>query len=419
MNSALLKNATIINEGATFKGDLLIRDGRIARIASSVSGDQASRIIDCENQIVIPGCIDDQVHFREPGSTWKADMASEARAAALGGVTSFMDMPNNTPPATTSRDIAVKKDIARRSSVANFGFYGTLLVDQEDSLRNIFRAAEVPVATHCEDNEIISKNTALFREKYGEDGMDASMHPLIRSREACLKSTSLAVALAKETGARLHALHLSTAEELRLFEPWAPLPVSQRQITCEVCVHHLFFNDTWYGALGNRLKCNPAVKTEKDRQALVAAVRTGLVTCIATDHAPHTAEEKNAPYSKAPGGIPLIQFALPALLELVKRNELTMEDVVAGYCHNPAIRFNISKRGFIREGYWADLVVIDPGRPQRVTPSIIASKCGWSPFTGVTFSNSIVHTFINGNQVVNNGVLENKNCFGTALRFDR
>ncbi len=449
MNSVLLKNATIINEGATFKGDLLIRDGRIARIASSVSGDQASEIIECENKIVIPGCIDDQVHFREPGSTWKADMASEARAAVLGGVTSFMDMPNNTPPATTSRDIAVKKDIARRSSVANFGFYlgatpdnleeiksldprevcgvkvfmgsstGTLLVDREDSLRNIFRAAEVPVVTHCEDNEIISKNTALFREKYGEDGMDASMHPLIRSREACLKSTSLAVALAKETGARLHVLHLSTAEELSLFEPWAPLPVSQRQITCEVCVHHLFFNDTWYGALGNRLKCNPAVKTEKDRQALVTATRTGLITCIATDHAPHTAEEKNAPYSKAPGGLPLIQFALPALLELVKRNELSLEDVVAGYCHNPAIRFNISKRGFIREGYWADLAVIDPEKPQRVTPSVIASKCGWSPFTGLTFSNSIIHTFVNGNQVVHNGVLANKNCFGTALRFDR
>lgn len=448
MNSVLLKNATMINEGATLKGDLLIRDGRIDRIAAEIPADQASEIIECENLTVIPGCIDDQVHFREPGSTWKADMASEARAAVLGGVTSFMDMPNNTPPATTREDIARKKDIARRSSLANFGFYlgatpdnleeiksldprdvcgvkvfmgsstGTLLVDDADCLRNIFRSAEVPVATHCEDNEIISSNTRLFQEKYG-DRMDASMHPLIRSREACLKSSSLAVELARETGARLHVLHLSTAEELPLFEPWAALPVSRRQITCEVCAHHLFFSDSWYQRLGNRLKCNPAVKTEKDRQALLKGVRTGLITCIATDHAPHTAEEKSAPYSKAPGGLPLIQFALPALLELVKRNELNIEDVVTGYCHNPAIRFNISKRGFIREGYWADLTVINPARPERVTPSVIASKCGWSPFTGMTFSNSVVHTFVNGNHIVDNGVLKNINCFGTPLRFDR
>ncbi len=447
MSSILLKNATIINENATSLRDILIQNGHIEKIGVNISADDSYEIIDCKGNIVIPGCIDDQVHFRDPGATYKADIASEAEAAVLGGVTSFMDMPNNNPPAITNEDIRKKKEKARSTSYANYAFYlgatpdnieeiktlnpseicgvkvfmgsstGNLLVDDEAHLREIFSNSQIPIATHCEDNGIINANLKAFREKYGDENLTAAMHPLIRSREACLKSSKLAISIAKETGANLHVLHLSTKEELELFKPYANLPIEQRKITCEVCAHHMFFNDTWYQRLGNKLKCNPAVKTEADRKALVEAVRSGVITCIATDHAPHTLEEKMLPYIKAPGGLPLIQFSLLSLLELVHRGELSIEDVVTGYCHNPALRFHVQKRGFIREGYWADLVVIKPHSPIQVTPNMIASKCGWSPFVGMTFNNRILHTFVNGNHIVNDGKLVRKNPFGMALEF--
>ncbi|MGN1392940.1 MAG: dihydroorotase [Succinivibrionaceae bacterium] len=449
MCKTLLKNAITINENGNSYRDILIEKGFISKIDNSISANNSYNIIDCSHQIIIPGVIDDQVHFREPGNINKATIATESLAAVLGGTTSFMDMPNNTPPATTIEAIENKNQIASRNSYANYSFLlgatdsnlneiksidprkiagvkvfmgsstGSLLVDKEEALRNIFINSQVPIATHCEDNNIIAQNYAQFKNKYGEENLEPSMHPLIRSREACFKSTKKAVELAKETNANLHVFHLSTKEELELFRPFSDIKVSDRKITCEVCVHHLFFNDSFYSSLGNKLKCNPAVKTENDRQALIKALKEGVITNVATDHAPHTYEEKQQPYYKAPSGLPLIQFSLLAMLELVHRNELEIEDVVTAMCHNVADRYNIEKRGYIREGYFADLVVIDPNKTFTVKPSCIVSKCGWSPFTGMTFNNSIAHTFVNGQHIVKDGVINMKATFGKALSFDR
>lgn len=449
MTEILLKNAAFVNEDATYERDLLIKNGRIEKIANDISADPSWKIIDLEGLTLLPGIIDDQVHFREPGAEYKANIASESKAAVLGGTTSFMDMPNNNPPAITYNQIKAKNEIAKNVSPANYAFYlgasgdnleeikkldpkkvcgvkifmgsstGTLLVDDEKLLKQIFAASPILIATHCEDNSIIKNNLNSFIEKYGEENLTAEMHPLIRSREACLASTLKAIRIAKETNARLHVLHISTKEEAEIFGKFASIPLADRRITAEACVHHLFFNDTYYKRLKNNIKCNPAIKTEEDRRALLAAVRNTAISCIATDHAPHTAEEKALPYFKAPAGLPLIQFTMPALLELVQKGEISIEEVVRCCSHNPAMMFNIKDRGFIREGYFADLVAVNMHKPLTVTPNIIASKCGWSPFTGYTFKSSVIHTFVNGVHVVENGKLIPNCLSGKELEFDR
>ncbi len=449
MSTILLTNATVVNENSIKKRDILIKDRKIIKIDNQITADDSYKIIDCTNKYVIPGVIDDQVHFREPGMTHKATIASESRAAVLGGTTSFMDMPNNNPPATTMEAINAKNEIAARNSAANYSFYlgatsenietikalnpkeicgvkifmgsstGNLLVDDDDALYNIFKASQIPVATHCESNKIIAENLAKFVAKYGEENLQPYMHPLIRNHEACIKSTKKAIKLAEEAGGNLHVLHLSTKEEVELFKKYAHLPIQERKISAEVCAHHLFFDDSSYDKLGNRLKCNPAVKTHLDREALVAAVDANIITNIATDHAPHTQEEKEKPFYQAPSGLPLIQFSLLAVLELVKRGEISLTQAITQLCHNTALRFNIADRGFIREGYWADLVVIDPNKQLSVKPNIIASKCGWSPFVGYNFSNTVTHTIVNGTLVVENSQLTNNYLAGQKLTFNR
>ncbi len=449
MSDTLLKNALYVNEGRALRGDILIRGAFIERVGASIPAPAGCEVLDCADLLVLPGAIDDQVHFREPGGERKATIASESLAAVAGGVTSFMDMPNNDPPAVTAAALEAKRNLAARSSAANYSFYlgatednlgeivradparvcgvkvfmgsstGTLLVRDDAALRAIFRNSPVLIATHCEDDEIIRRNAEAFRAKYGEENLDPSAHPLIRSREACLRSTEKAVALAQETGADLHVLHLSTAEELELFRPYAGLDPGERRITAEACVHHLFFSDADYARLGNLLKCNPAVKTEADRKALVRAVADGTVTVIGTDHAPHTAEEKSLPYFRAPSGLPLIQFSLPAALELADRGELTVEAVVTAMCHNPAKRFRVDRRGFIREGYYADLAVVARTEPRPVRPGDILSKCGWSPFAGHAFGRRVVHTFVNGRRAVRDGRADPEARFGRELRFLR
>lgn len=448
MSATLLKNATYINEGCTCRRDILLNNGLIEKIDNCIPADDGYEIIDCSDMLVLPGVIDDQVHFREPGAVHKATIATESVAAVLGGTTSFMDMPNNNPPAVTIEDLQAKKDIAARNSYANYSFYlgatetnmdeicrinpqeicgvkifmgsstGNLLVDRDEALYNIFKNSRVLIATHCEDNALINRNMEEFKAKYGEENLKPYMHPLIRNHKACYRSSKKAVDLALETGANLHVLHLSTKDEIELFRPFAGQPVRDRKITAEVCAHHMFFNDKDYERLGNRLKCNPAVKTEEDRQALVNAVEQGIISIIATDHAPHTIEEKNQPFCKAPSGLPLIQFSLLAVLDLVHRNELSIEAAVTALSHNPAERFNIDRRGYIREGYFADIVIVKKN-DYTVKPVDIASKCKWSPFLGHTFSHKVMHTFVNGNHVVTNGIFTPNNIFGRDLRFNR
>jgi|SRR5574344_60957 dihydroorotase len=448
MSTTLLKNVTYVNEGATRFRDILIENGHFSRIDNNISAKDEYEIIDCKDFKVLPGVIDDQVHFREPGMTHKASIASESAAAVLGGTTSFMDMPNNIPPAISTKDLNSKKEIAAKDSVANYSFYlgatsdnleeiksldpknvcgvkvfmgsstGNLLVEDDEALRKIFLTSQIPVATHCEDNAIINANLTAFTQKYGNE-IEPYMHALIRSREACYKSTKKAVDLATETNANLHVLHLSTKEEIDLFKPYASEKVESRKITAEVCAHHLFFNSSYYKNLGTKIKCNPAIKDEDDRQSLVQAVENGIITNIATDHAPHTREEKEQPFVKAPSGLPLIQYSLLAVLELVHRGELSIEAAVTALSHNTAKRFNISDRGFIKEGYWADLVIIKPNVAFTVMPHEIVSKCGWSPFVGMTFNNKVLHTFVNGNQVVKDGKLVTGMPKGKEILFNR
>lgn len=448
MSTTLLKNVTYVNEGATRFRDILIENGHFERIDNDIPAKDNYKIIDCQNLMVLPGVIDDQVHFREPGMTHKATIATEACAAVLGGTTSFMDMPNNNPPAITNEHLNQKKQIAAKCSLANYSFYlgatadnleeikaldpqnvcgvkifmgsstGNLLVDNDEALRKIFSTSQIPIATHCEDNTIIQNNLNAYIKKYG-DNIEPYMHALIRNREACFKSSKKAVDLAIETKANLHVLHLSTKEEIELFKPFAQAKIQDRRISAEVCAHHLFFNSSFYKTLGSKIKCNPAIKDEADRKALVNAVDSGIITNIATDHAPHTREEKEQPFLKAPSGLPLIQFSLLAVLELVHRGELTLENAVAALSHNTALRFNIRDRGFIKEGYWADLVIVKPNCAYTVMPHEIASKCNWSPFVGLTFNNKILHTFVNGNQVVENGAIVPGSINGKEILFNR
>jgi dihydroorotase len=447
MSSILIKNATIINEGRSFINDLLIDNELISAIgqADDINIPAGTKIIDATGQLLIPGVIDDQVHFREPGLTQKGDINSESRAAVAGGVTSFMDMPNTNPQTVTIDLLNEKYRIGSQNSFTNYSFYigatntnlrevmnvnpsevcgiklfmgsstGNMLVDNEKALKDLFAKVSLPITAHCEDEPTIRKNSETYRLKYGED-IPVNMHPLIRSREACFISSSHAVNLAKEYNTRLHILHLSTADEMKLFSN--TIPLNQKRITGEVCVHHLWFDESSYEDLGNMIKWNPAIKTRFDRDALINGVNNNLIDIVATDHAPHTSAEKRNTYFKAPSGGPLIQHSLVVMLELWHKKIFSLEKVVEMMCHNPAILFNIRNRGFIREGYKADLCLVDPSSAWTVSKENILYKCGWSPFEGTTFRSKVVKTFVNGTIVYDNGVI-NDDYRGQRLLFDR
>jgi dihydroorotase len=444
MNSYLIKNATIVNEGSSFVGDVLIENGVIKKVDSSITTSSMT-LIDASGKYLIPGLIDDQVHFREPGLTHKATIGSESRAAVAGGITTFIEMPNTVPQATNQQLLQDKFNIAEKTSYANYSFMfggtnnnleellktdpktvagiklflgsstGNMLVDNLEVLEKIFSSTKLIISVHCEDEETIKKNTANHKALYGED-IPIEFHPVIRSEEACYLSSSRAIALAKKTGARLHVFHLSTAKETALFRN--DIPLEEKQITSEVCVHHLWFSDQDYREKGTHIKWNPAVKTAADREGLWTALLDDRLDIIATDHAPHTLEEKSNSYLKAPSGGPLVQHALLALLEKVSEKVISIEKVVEKACHNPAIIFQIENRGFIKEGYYADLVLIDPKAPQTVCKKNILYKCGWSPFEGITFSSSVTHTFVNGVLMYHEGTF-NDDVKGKRITFNR
>lgn len=446
MKKILIKNARIVNEGEITEGDIFIENGIIKEIASSISAKSPDMdIIDAEGNYLLPGLIDDQVHFREPGLTHKETIEMGSKAAIAGGITSFFEMPNTVPQTTTIELLEEKYKIAEETSWANYSFMfggtndnleeikkvnpkttaalklflgsstGNMLVDDEKVLEKIFKESPLIIAAHCEDEATIRKNLAKYVEEYGED-IPIEFHPKIRSEEACYISSSRAVALAKKTGARFHVFHVSTAKELKLFD--AKKALKDKQITAEVCVHHLWFNDSDYATKGNFIKWNPAIKTKKDQDALLKGLLDDKIDVIATDHAPHTKAEKQQVYTKAPSGGPLVQHALPALLQLYHQEKISLEKIVEKMCHNPAILFQIEKRGFIREGYKADLVIVDLNAPWTVQPGNLIYKCGWSPFEGTTFRSRITHTFVNGNLLYKNFKF---NPFKNAERitFDR
>jgi dihydroorotase len=444
MKKTLIKNARIVNEGKTFEGDVYIEGDTIVEVSESISAKNAdTHIIDAEGKFLLPGVIDDQVHFREPGLTHKANIQSESRAAVAGGITTYMEMPNTNPQTTTIEAWENKMDIAAKTSYANYSFMfggtndnleeilkvdrsrvpalklflgsstGNMLVDDEEVLREIFSNVKMRIALHCEDEDTVKANLAKAVEKYGDD-IPISEHPIIRSEEACYLSSSRAIALAKETGARIHVFHLSTGKETQLFSDSTDLP--NKKITSEVCIHHLWFSDEDYASKGAFIKWNPAVKTKKDRDQIWEALLDDRIDVIATDHAPHTIEEKKNPYLTCPSGGPLVQHALPAMLQFVHDEKITIEKVVQKMCHNPAILFNIEKRGFIKEGYKADLVLVDTNNPWTVTKDNILAKCGWSPFEGVTFKSRISHTFVNG-QIAYQNFKVNDTRFAQELSF--
>jgi dihydroorotase len=442
----LLKNGRIINEGQIFEGAVLI-DGQL--IEGVYQGDAypegVYNEIDLEGNILIPGVIDDQVHFREPGLTHKADIYSESRAAVAGGTTSFMDMPNNNPPILTQELLEAKYKMGAEKSLANYSFYmgtsndnleevlktdpksvcgikifmgsstGNMLVDNIDTLSGIFSQAGMLIATHCEDEQTIKDNSEKYMQQFGED-ISFDKHPEIRSAEACYKSSSMAVALAKKHNTRLHVLHLTTAKEMELFT--SDIPLEEKRITAEVCVHHLSFNDSDYATQGSHIKCNPAIKSAADQQAIIAALKEGKIDIIATDHAPHTKEEKSNKYWKAPSGLPLVQHSLVQMLEFYHQGEFSLEQIVDKMSHAPAKCFQVEKRGFIRKGYFADLVVVDLNQPWTADQSNTLYKVGWSPFDGKTFKSKVLKTFINGVLVYDNGVL-NDEYRGMRLSFTR
>ena len=426
MTSTLIVNARLVNEGREFDGDLHVVDGRIDRMGTGLSARSGDIVVDAAGRRLLPGMIDDQVHFREPGMEYKADMAVESAAAVAGGLTSFMDMPNTNPPTLDADALEDKYRRANGRCRANYGFYmgasnnnldavraidplatpglkvfmgastGNMLVDNPETLDAIFRFAPVPIITHCEDTPTIDANLAVYTAKYGDD-IPVECHPDIRSREACIKSTRLAIDLARRHGTQLHVLHISTADELALFEqgPLIRADGSRKRITAETCVHFLRFAREDYTRLGNLIKCNPAIKDAADREALIAALANDSIDVLATDHAPHTLEEKARPYASAPSGLPLVQFALNAALELVHEGRLTTAQVVQKFAHAPAQLFDVHERGFLREGYAADLVLVDD-TPYTVRREDVLSKCGWSPFEGTTFHTRIAATWVNG-----------------------
>lgn len=443
--SYLIQNAKIVNENTIFNGDILIKDELIHTIADTIESTGDEIVIDAKGKYLIPGMIDDQVHFREPGLTHKANIATESKAAVAGGITSFIEMPNTSPQATTQELLADKFEIASKTSYANYSFMfggtndnleellktnprdvagiklflgsstGNMLVDNEEVLEKIFSSTDLVISVHCEDESTIRKNTAEFKEKYGDD-IPVKYHPIIRSEEACYLSSSKAIELAKKTGARLHVFHLSTAKETELFRN--DIPLKDKKITAEVCIHHLCFTDADYEKKGTHIKWNPAVKTQQDKDGLWKALLDDRIDVIATDHAPHTLEEKSNVYTKAPSGGPLVQHAVVALFEKVKEGVISIEKVVEKMCHNPAILFQVEKRGYIKEGYYADLVLVDDQSSWEVTKDNVLYKCGWSPFEGTTFSSQITHTFVNGNLMYENGVF-NEEIKGKRLLFDR
>lgn len=444
MNSTLITNAKIVNEGQVFEGDVLIKGSFIEKIGKNLSEPQAT-VIDANGRLLMPGAIDDQVHFREPGLTHKGTIFTESRAAVAGGVTSFMEMPNTNPPAFTQALLEDKYQIASRTSLANYSFFmgtsndnleevlktdikrvcglkifmgsstGNLLVDDPKTLENIFSKFPSLIATHCEDEPTIRKNLIDFKEKYGE-GCPVTYHPLIRSEEACYKSSSFAVELAKKHGTRLHILHISTAKETSLFDN--SIPLEKKKITAEACIHHLWFNEADYEKLGMNIKWNPAIKTTHDQQEILKAVLDNRIDVIATDHAPHTVEEKKNSYFNAPSGGPLVQHSIVAMLEFYKRGKIKLEKVVEKMSHHPAILFQIDRRGFIREGYFADLVLVDENKPWTVRKENILAKCGWSPFEGQTFHSKITDTWISGHHAYANGQF-NEGKMGERLDFLR
>lgn len=444
--STLIRNATIVNEQRIFRGHVLISGEMIEAVyEKDVPKDFSGDIVEAQGKILIPGMIDDQVHFREPGLTHKADIFTESRAAVAGGITSFMEMPNTMPNVLTQELLSDKYEIAAEKSVANYSFFmgagndnldevlktdpktvcglkifmgsstGNMLVDNRETLRNIFANSKMLIATHCEDEETIRANTKKYRDRYGED-VPMHCHPLIRSAEACYRSSSMAIELAEKHGTNLHILHISTARETELFRN--DIPLEEKKITAEACVHHLWFTDADYESHGSRIKWNPAVKTADDRRAIRQAVNDGRIDVLATDHAPHTSEEKNNTYFKAPAGGPLVQHAIPALFEMHRQKVFSLETIVQRACHAPAIRFKIDRRGYIRPGYFADLVLIDPNASEKVTPESLRYKCGWSPFEGDTFSHGVAATWVNGRKVFD-GVRVNDAEPGQRLSFNR
>ncbi|WP_222981918.1 dihydroorotase [Flagellimonas meishanensis] len=444
MSKTILKNAKVVNENTIFETDLLLDGDYIARIDADIS-DANAHVIDLKGDLLLPGIIDDQVHFREPGLTHKGTIATESRAAIAGGITTFMEQPNTNPQTTTIAKLEEKFAIAANSSFANYSFKfggtndnleelkrldknacsgvklflgsstGNMLVDDEAVLEKIFSNTEMVISAHCEDETTIRANMAIYQEQYGDD-IPIQFHPIIRSAEACYLSSSKAIALAKKTGARLHVFHVSTGKETDLFIN--SIPLEEKKITAEVCIHHLWFTDEDYAEKGTLIKWNPAVKTKEDKDRLWEALLDDRIDVIATDHAPHTLEEKNNPYTKAPSGGPLVQHALQAMLEKEKEGKISLEKMVEKMCHNPAKLFDLDRRGYIREGYFADLVQVNRNAKTEVNRTNILYKCGWSPFEGVTFGSKVVRTFVNGHLAYDQGSFsEKKNA--RRLTFNR
>ncbi len=444
MSSILILNAKIVNEGKVYEADVFVKGQYIEKIGKNLQSINATQVLDAKGKFLFPGAIDDQVHFREPGLTHKATIFTESRTAVAGGVTSFMEMPNTSPPAFTQALLEDKYQIAARTSLANYSFFmgasndnleevlktnitqvcglkifmgsstGNLLVDDPKVLEGFYSRFPALIATHCEDEPTIRKNLIDFKAKYGED-MPIRFHPLVRSEEACYKSSSFAISLAKKHGTRLHILHISTARETGLFEN--KLPLHQKKITAEACIHHLWFNDQDYDRLGTLIKWNPAIKTKVDQEAILKAVLEDRIDVIATDHAPHTLEEKITTYFNAPSGGPLIQHSLVAMLELYHQKKISLEKIAEKMSHNPAILFRIDKRGYIREGYYADLVLVDLNKSWKVEKTTILAKCGWSPFEGNTFQSSVTHTLVSGHLAFEEGKF-NDNILGKRLHFN-
>ena len=441
----LIKNATIVNEGKQFVGNVLIENQLIKQISVDPIKVEVDEVIDASSKLLIPGLIDDQVHFREPGLTHKAEIKTEARAAVAGGITTFMEMPNTVPNVLTQQLLQDKYDIAAETSVANYSFFmgasndnidevlktdpknvcgvkvfmgssaGNMLVDNKAVLEGLFKECEMLIATHCEDEETIRANTAKYKSEMGED-LPMRMHPVIRNEEACYKSSSMAVELATKYDTRLHILHISTAKEISLFRN--DIPMNEKRITAEACIHHLWFSDADYDTFGSRIKWNPAVKSAADRDEIWRAVNDNRIDVIATDHAPHTIEEKAGTYFNAPSGGPLVQHALVAMLEMHKKGRISLENLVHKMCHAPADLFQVSKRGYIREGYFADLVLVDLNQEWTVSPNNILSKCKWSPFEGHTFEAKVDYTFVNGAIAYHNNQV-NDTVRGQRITFDR
>ncbi|WP_345368569.1 dihydroorotase [Algivirga pacifica] len=445
MLSILIKNANLVNEDKITKTDVLIRDGFIYQVAAGISEEGVDRIIEAEGKYLLPGVIDDQVHFREPGLTHKGEIYTEAKAAVAGGITSYMEMPNTNPPAVTYDKLEEKYKRASDVSLANYSFFmgttnenidevkkvdpkkvcgvkifmgsstGNMLVDDKATLEGIFSQVDMLIATHCEDDNMIAENLEKYKEQYGDD-IPVKYHPEIRSREACYASSSKAVELAKKHNARLHILHISTKEELDLFDN--SIPLKEKRITAEACVHHMWFGKEDYDTKGTHIKWNPAVKEKSDGEAILQAVIDDRIDVIATDHAPHTLEEKDNVYTKAPSGGPLAQHSLQVMLDFYKQGKISLEKIVEKMSHNPAILFEIEKRGYVREGYWADLVLVDMEKPQTVTKENLLYKCGWSPFEGHTFPATVTHTIVSGHIAYEDGKFD-ESVKGKRLTFER